>query len=226
MGVGDSLARRGGASGSFFTGILASIAATPCTAPFMGAALGYAVTQPAVEATAVVMMLGLGFALPMTLLSLSGAFARLLPKPGPWMETLKQVLAFPLYAPRLCGSSGCSAFRAGADGVLAAGAVLLAIGFAAWLRRHDTGRAHGYRYTGAAAVVLIAAFALAGPMLGVAQDVGHARQPAADGVPQAKLGEPFSMTRLERAARAKAAPSSSTSLPRGVLPARSTRKWR
>jgi len=100
MGVGDSLARRGGVSGSFFTGVLASIAATPCTAPFMGAALGYAMTQPAMEATTVVLLLGLGFALPMTLLSLSGAFARLLPKPGPWMETLKR--------PWSSGGSGCS----------------------------------------------------------------------------------------------------------------------
>ena len=191
MGVGDSLTRRGGASGSFFTGILASIAATPCTAPFMGAALGYAVTQPAVEATAVLMMLGLGFAAPMTLLSLSGAFARLLPKPGPWMETLKQVLAFPLYASAVWLVWVLS-LQTGADGVLAAGAVLVAIGFAAWfVGMTQAGRT--VRYTGAAAVVL-AAFALAGPMLGPASDTRANQQQTAA---PSEVGEPFSRARLE-----------------------------
>jgi len=191
MGVGDSLARRGGVSGSFFTGVLASIAATPCTAPFMGAALGYAMTQPATEATTVVLLLGLGFALPMTLLSLSGAFARLLPKPGPWMETLKQVLAFPLYASAIWLIWVLS-LQTGADGVLAAGAVLLGIGFAAWLvGMTRAGRI--YRY-GGAAVVILGAFALAGPMIGVAQDGGAGAERSA-GV-TGELGEPFSMARL------------------------------
>jgi len=191
MGVGDSLARRGGVSGSFFTGVLASIAATPCTAPFMGAALGYAMTQPALEATTVVLLLGLGFALPMTLLSLSGAFARLLPKPGPWMETLKQVLAFPLYASAVWLIWVLS-LQTGADGVLAAGAVLLGIGFAAWLVGMTQAR-RVYRYAGAAAVV-IGAFALAGPMIGAVQDAGYGAERSAKET--GELGEPFSIARL------------------------------
>ncbi len=191
MGMGDSLARRGGASGSFFTGVLASIAATPCTAPFMGAALGYAVTQPALEATTVIMVLGLGFAAPMTLLSLSGAFARLLPKPGPWMETLKQALAFPLYA-TVVWLVWVLSLQAGADGVLGAGAVLIAVGFAAWLAgMTQAGRA--FRYVFAAAAVVVT-FSLAGPMIDFAQD---ARQGEPRAGASAEVGEPFSMARLE-----------------------------
>jgi len=193
MGAGDSLTRRSGMAGSFFTGVLASIAATPCTAPFMGAALGYAIAQPAIEATTVVMMLGLGFAVPMTLLSLSGAFARLLPKPGPWMETLKQVLAFPLYATAVWLVWVLS-LQTGANGVLAAGGVLLAIGFAAWLAGMTSAR-RSVRYLGSAAVV-VTAFAMAGPMIDAAQP-----PPPAAGEQTAatteQLGEPFSRQRLE-----------------------------
>jgi len=191
MGVGDSLTRRGGSSGSFFTGILASIAATPCTAPFMGAALGYAVMQPAAEATAVLMLLGLGFAAPMTLLSLSGAFARLLPKPGPWMETLKQLLAFPLYASAVWLVWVLS-LQTGANGVLAAGAVLVAVGFGAWLvGMTQAGRA--VRYAGSAAVIA-AAFALAAPVIGTAPDPRASDRTA---TAPAHFGEPFSRARLE-----------------------------
>lgn len=192
MGAGDSLTQRGGASGSFFTGVLASIAATPCTAPFMGAALGYAMTQPALEATTVVMLLGLGFAAPMTLLSLSGAFARLLPKPGPWMETLKQVLAFPLYASAVWLIWVLS-LQTGADGVLAAGVVLVAVGFAAWLIGMTQAR-RGLRYAGSA-IVVAAAFALAAPMITTANTAGGVAERSASA--QDELGEPFSLARLE-----------------------------
>ncbi len=84
--------------GSFLTGFLAAIVATPCTAPFMGAALGVAVTQPAAIALSVFAALGLGLALPFLLLSFVPSLARFLPKPGAWMEVFKQALAFPLYA--------------------------------------------------------------------------------------------------------------------------------
>ncbi len=87
-----------GYAGSFFTGALATVAATPCTAPFMGAAVGYALTQPPAAALAVFEALGLGLALPFLALSLVPAWRRLLPRPGPWMTRLSQALAFPLYA--------------------------------------------------------------------------------------------------------------------------------
>ncbi|MEM1364591.1 MAG: protein-disulfide reductase DsbD domain-containing protein [Pseudomonadota bacterium] len=97
-GSGDRLTRHDGPTGSFFTGALATLAATPCTAPFMGAALGYALTQPAFVAMAIILMLGLGFATPMTLLGLSQRFSALLPRPGAWMVTLRRWLAIPLLA--------------------------------------------------------------------------------------------------------------------------------
>lgn len=97
MNAGSGLTRQKGAKGSFFTGVLAVVVASPCTAPFMGGALGYAVTQPPVLALLVFVALGLGMALPFLLLAYIPALARLLPKPGVWMDTLKQLLAYPLY---------------------------------------------------------------------------------------------------------------------------------
>jgi thiol:disulfide interchange protein DsbD len=95
--VGAGLTQRGGAVGHFFTGVLAVVVASPCTAPFMGAALAYAFVAPATHELLVMLALGVGLALPLTLIGLVPALARLLPKPGSWMETLKQILAFPMY---------------------------------------------------------------------------------------------------------------------------------
>ena len=97
MNVGQSLTERDGDAGSFFTGVLAVVVASPCTAPFMGSALGYALTQPIYITLLVFASLGLGMALPMVILSYSNAAVKILPKPGPWMDTAKNVLAFPLY---------------------------------------------------------------------------------------------------------------------------------
>ena len=97
MNVGQSLTEQDGDAGNFFTGVLAVIVASPCTAPFMGTALGYALTQPIVVTLIVFAALGAGMALPMVILSHSSAAVRALPKPGPWMDTAKNVLAFPLY---------------------------------------------------------------------------------------------------------------------------------
>lgn len=97
MGAGQSLTEKSGLSGSFFTGVLAAVVASPCTAPFMGAALGFALTQPAIACIAVFAALGFGMALPLLLLCYLPALATRLPKPGMWMDNLKQFLAFPLY---------------------------------------------------------------------------------------------------------------------------------
>ena len=97
MGVGQKLTESGGLTGAFFTGVLAVVVASPCTAPFMGTALGYALTQPPLHAVAVFAVLGAGLALPFLLLGLVPSLARLLPKPGAWMERFKQLMAFPLY---------------------------------------------------------------------------------------------------------------------------------
>ena len=91
------LNRHSGVTGSFLNGILATVVATPCTAPFMGTAMGYAISQPTVIALLIFAALGLGLALPFLLIAFIPVLARLLPKPGHWMETLKQFFAFPLY---------------------------------------------------------------------------------------------------------------------------------
>jgi thiol:disulfide interchange protein len=96
-GVGGRLATRSGLAGTFFTGVLATIVATPCTAPFMGAALGFALIAPAAVAIGIFLALGLGLAAPYLAASLTYRWQRLLPKPGRWMEFVKQLLAFPLY---------------------------------------------------------------------------------------------------------------------------------
>jgi thiol:disulfide interchange protein DsbD len=98
MGVGEKLSGRHGLAGSFFSGVFAMAAAAPCTAPFMGAALGWAATRPAAEAFAVFGALGLGASAPYALLSSWPALIRRLPKPGAWMDVLKRVLSLPMFA--------------------------------------------------------------------------------------------------------------------------------
>jgi thiol:disulfide interchange protein DsbD len=96
--TGGSLAQKHGYAGSFFTGVLAMVVATPCTAPFMGAAIGYALAHSAVVSFAVFTALALGLAAPYVLLAYNPAWTRLLPKPGAWMEVLKQAVAIPIFA--------------------------------------------------------------------------------------------------------------------------------
>lgn len=96
-GAGHGLASRRGPVGDFFTGVLAVVVASPCTAPFMGVALAYAFTAPTPLALLVFAVLGLGLALPFLLIGFVPALASRLPRPGAWMDTLKQVLAFPMY---------------------------------------------------------------------------------------------------------------------------------
>ncbi len=96
--AGGSLAAKQGYTGSFFTGVLAVIVATPCTAPFMGVAIGYALAQPAVVTFAVFTALALGLATPYAVLTLQPAWTRVLPKPGAWMEVLRQAVSVPIFA--------------------------------------------------------------------------------------------------------------------------------
>ena len=96
--VGSGLQSKDGLAGSFFTGVLATVVATPCSAPFLAPALGAALALPVVESFAVFTAIAAGLALPYLLLSLFPQAVKALPRPGPWMETFKQAMAFPLYA--------------------------------------------------------------------------------------------------------------------------------
>jgi thiol:disulfide interchange protein DsbD len=97
-GVGDGLTQGDSYRSAFFTGVLTTLVATPCTAPFMAAAVGAALTQSPVIALGIFAALGAGLALPYLLLSFAPWMRRALPKPGAWMDTLKQIFAFPMYA--------------------------------------------------------------------------------------------------------------------------------
>mgnify|MGYP001813207158 CR=1 FL=1 len=133
MNVGSGLANRSGLAGSFFTGVLAVVVASPCTAPFMGTALGFAATQPPQVALMIFAALGAGMAAPLLLLGYSGVARRLMPRPGAWMETLKQLLAFPLYGTAIWllwvagRQTGVNTMTAALSGVLA-----LALGLWLW----------------------------------------------------------------------------------------------
>jgi len=135
MNTGSGLANRGGYAGSFFTGVLAVVVASPCTAPFMGTALGFAISQPPYVALLVFAALGAGMAAPLLLLGYSGLARRLMPKPGAWMETLKQFLAFPLYATAIW-LLWVAGRQTGVNTMTAAlaGALILALGL--WLWRY------------------------------------------------------------------------------------------
>ena len=124
---------------SFLTGVLAVAVASPCTAPFMGASLGAAVSLPTVEALAVFASLGLGMALPYLLASAWPALARLLPRPGAWMAHFKTLMAFPMFA-TVVWLVWVLGQQAGIDAVAALLGMLLALAFTAWaLGSHELG---------------------------------------------------------------------------------------
>jgi thiol:disulfide interchange protein DsbD len=130
-GAGQNLTNRGGALGSFFTGTLAVVVATPCTAPFMAAALGYAAVQSAPISLAVFLALALGFALPFLILGFSPSVLKHLPRPGAWMDVFKQVLAFPMFGAALW-LVWVLAQQTGPDGLFAIFGAALALAFALW----------------------------------------------------------------------------------------------
>ena len=165
MGVGSELADREGYSGSFFTGVLASVVASPCTAPFMGAALGFAFTQPMPLALTVFVALGFGMSLPFLLISFIPALSRMLPRPGSWMLTFRQFLAFPLY-----GTAAWLLWVLGrqtsADAMALVIGCCVLLGMAAWLYQRQSQARWRYLEAGVGvACIVVALSVLASPML-------------------------------------------------------------
>ena len=138
MGIGESLVKRQGYTGSFLTGVLATVVAAPCTAPLMASAVGFALTQSNVVALTIFACLGLGMAAPYVILCYSPALLKALPRPGNWMVSFKEFLAFPMYATAvwLVWVLTQQAGSAGVLGVL--GGVLILV-FAIWLTRDVQG---------------------------------------------------------------------------------------
>ncbi len=159
--AGGDLAQKGGYAGSFFTGVLAMVVATPCTAPFMGAAIGYALSESAAVSFAVFTALGLGLAAPYLLLAYNPGWTRLLPKPGAWMEVLKQAIAVPIFA-TVIWLVWLFTEGSGANALLGLLAGFLLLGIAGWILGRWPARPAA---TMAAIFVLLAAVAL--PVLAV-----------------------------------------------------------
>jgi thiol:disulfide interchange protein/DsbC/DsbD-like thiol-disulfide interchange protein len=162
-GVGDGLTQGDSYRASFFTGVLTTLVATPCTAPYMAFAVGAALTQPPVAALGIFAALGFGLALPYLLLSFAPWMRRALPKPGAWMDTLKQVFAFPIYASAAwllwVLAQQTSSFGLGAA---LAGAILIA--FAAWAYQKSKSSSTGGRVTALATAALAVLLALVLPV--------------------------------------------------------------
>jgi thiol:disulfide interchange protein DsbD len=155
--AGGSLAQKQGYTGSFFTGVLAVVVATPCTAPFMGAAIGYALAQSPAVTFAVFTALALGLAVPYVALTMQPAWTRLLPRPGVWMEVLRQAVAVPIFATVIwLAWVLAQAYGAGVLAALLASFLLLAI--AGWF----LGRWPAKRWsTSIAAMIIVGVVGLA-----------------------------------------------------------------
>jgi thiol:disulfide interchange protein DsbD len=192
--AGDSLTHKSGVAGAFFTGVLAVAVAAPCTAPFMATAIGYALTQGPLLALGVFFFLGLGFAAPFIAIGLSPAIVRLLPKPGAWMLTFKQLLAFPMYG-AAAWLVWVLAQQAGQVGLAASLASMVAFAFAAWT--WNTSRNAGTRWQGIGGFVAFLGVVLAFAGVAMAQGEGQA-SPMATGTGGALHAEAYSPARLDQ----------------------------
>ncbi|HEX6097709.1 MAG TPA: thioredoxin family protein [Thermoanaerobaculia bacterium] len=195
--VGVSLTRLGGKGGegagaSFSSGLLATIVATPCTAPFMGSALGFALTQPAPAALAIFTALGAGMAAPFVALAASPRLLRFLPRPGAWMETMKQALGF-LLAATVVWLAWVLGQQTGSDGVAMLLAALVVQAVGAWVLGKwavVTRSAAVRRAAGIVAVILIVGSAAAAVKL-----AGAGKPPALQAA-AAESWEPYSEARV------------------------------
>ena len=192
------LARLPGAVGAFFTGVLAVVVAAPCTAPFMAFALGAALLMPWPMALAVFLMLGLGLALPYLLISLSPGLLARLPRPGPWMESLRNLLAFPMYGAALW-LVWVFARQTGGDAlaILFAAGLMLALGL--WLAgRFQAARAFGQNglLSGVSALIVLI---LALGLTVVAADSAPRSPPSATDAPGPLASQPWSPEAVQAA---------------------------
>jgi thiol:disulfide interchange protein len=193
QGIGHRMTLSAGLTGSFFAGVLAAVVATPCTAPFMATAVGFALTQPAAISLVVFLALGLGLALPFLALTLAPELISRLPRPGAWMETLKQLLAFPVYA-TVAWLIWVLAQQVGSAGLLAALLGLVLIALAAWslsLQQASQAWARRLAMATTAASLIGAAIAIVGLEQSPQSADERARAASASGI------ERFSQRRLD-----------------------------
>ena len=173
--AGGSLAEKQGYTGSFFTGVLAVIVATPCTAPFMGVALGYALSQTAIVTFAVFTALALGLAAPYLALTLQPAWTRILPRPGVWMEVLKQAVSVPIFGTVIwLAWVIANAYGAAVLAALLASFLLLAI--AGWFLGRWPAKAWSTAVAGVILLIVVMSAVVAPKQLAIANETPN--QPA------------------------------------------------
>lgn len=185
--AGESLTRKSGPVGAFFTGVLAVAVGAPCTMPFGAAALGFALTQSAMTALLVFLALGIGFALPFLILGLVPGALAFVPRPGPWMLRFKQALAFPMYA-AAAWLAWVLAVQAGVNSLILLFAGLVILALAAWLWSVTRDLSSRGRIAGTIAVIVL----LAAAGFGVAQLKTATAQAAATTADS----EPYTAARL------------------------------
>ena len=156
LSVDGKLMNQSGTSGAFWTGALAAFIATPCTGPFMGAALGAALVLPTVAALGIFAGLGLGMALPFLLLGYVPAFRRMLPKPGAWMETMRHILSIPMFLTAL-GLVWLLGRQAGVNAIIVGLSAAMVAAFGLWWfgRRQAGGKGGGWVAVAAVAAIMV-----------------------------------------------------------------------
>ncbi len=192
MGIGDRFAGSQGYGGSFATGMLATVVAAPCTAPFMGAAIGYALTEGNITAILTFVSLGLGMAAPYMLLCLSPGLLSRLPKPGRWMEVLREFFAFPMFATAIWLIWVLNQ-QTGSEGLLLILVGLLLLGIAMWLLRQG---AQAWRFWLNRLIVIVLTITALGLTAVVSSTPASDTPPVQDGGPGA---QPYSISALKEA---------------------------
>ncbi|HEY9730688.1 MAG TPA: thioredoxin family protein [Drouetiella sp.] len=184
QGAIDQLASKEGISGTFFKGVLATILSTPCTAPFLGTALGFAFAQPWWTVALIFFTIGLGMSLPYLLLTAKPDWMRFMPKPGVWMEKFKESLGFVLLA-TVAWLLGVLGTELGPQGMVSTLSFLVALSFAGWLvgRFIDLTSDKGRKitvYSIAAAITAIAFYYFIYPLPGIGQKMQSAEKEHTD----------------------------------------------
>lgn len=196
----DALASKEGYTGTFFKGVLATILSTPCTAPFLGTALGFAFAQPAWVVALIFFTIGLGMSLPYLILTARPEWMRFMPKPGVWMEKFKESLGFVLLA-TVAWLLQVLGTELGIEGIVATSYFLIALAFSAWLvgRFTDLTSTQGRKITVFSIAFIISAAAFyyfVYPLPGIGLKANSVKRVATDSLIK---WEPFTVSALDKA---------------------------
>lgn len=191
INFGNKLTKKDGAAGSFWTGALAAFVATPCTGPFMAAALGATIILPPIAALVIFAGLGVGLALPFLLIAFVPAIRSRLPKPGPWLDSFRKIMAIPMFLTSI-GLIWLLGRQIGTDALGLSLVFLLALGLILWW--FGGGQMKGLSRGGLASVAMVAA--MTGGIIALPGEQAMKEQKLAHASGATLPSEPFSETRL------------------------------